>query len=406
MADASLPGKPSAEPITEDVNTHMTDLRVDSLDPVGARDSSQAVTRVIDRATLPPTFAARPVTAGGLERRKLEYDDAFSNSVRMRAVKEMIDRVAATDATVLVWGESGVGKEMVARALHQKSPRRDRPFVKVNCAALPIELLESELFGYERGAFTGAHRQKPGKFEVANTGTIFLDEVGEMPMPLQAKLLQVLQDREFSRLGSRHDIRVDVRVIAATNKDLGKLVERGLFREDLYYRLNVVNIHVPPLRDRREEIPILVEHFIDEYARQYGRPRQKVTAATMRLFMTYPWPGNVRELENIVKRIELLGSEEWVAQELTNRPTQPPDSALASPTYARTPQPVVHAPLAALEEGLTLKDIARRAALEAERAALKTVLDLVHWNRLEAARRLKVSYKTLRRKIRECGLRD
>jgi transcriptional regulator with PAS, ATPase and Fis domain len=360
---------------------------------------------VIDRSTLPSTFASRPVAAGGLERRKMEYDDAFSHSVRMRAVREMIDRVAATDATVLVWGESGVGKEMVARGLHQKSPRRDRPFVKVNCAALPVELLESELFGYERGAFTGAHRQKPGKFEVANTGTIFLDEVGEMPMPLQAKLLQVLQDREFSRLGSRHDIRVDVRVIAATNKDLGKLVERGLFREDLYYRLNVVNIHVPPLRERREEIPILVEHFIDEYARQYGRPRQKVTAGTMRLFMNYPWPGNVRELENIVKRIELLGSEEWVAQELTSRPTQPPDSTLA-PTFARAPQPAVHAPLAALEEGLTLKDIARRAALEAERAALKTVLDLVHWNRLEAARRLKVSYKTLRRKIRECGLRD
>jgi transcriptional regulator with PAS, ATPase and Fis domain len=384
----------------------MTDLRVDSTDPVGFKEGTQPVTRVIDRSTLPTTFAARQVTAGGPERRKLEYDDAFSHSVRMRAVREMIDRVAATDATVLVWGESGVGKEMVARALHQKSPRRDRPFVKVNCAALPIELLESELFGYERGAFTGAHRQKPGKFEVANTGTIFLDEVGEMPMPLQAKLLQVLQDREFSRLGSRHDIRVDVRVIAATNKDLGKLVERGLFREDLYYRLNVVNVHVPPLRERREEIPILVEHFIDEYARQYGRPRQKVTPGTMRLFMTYPWPGNVRELENIVKRIELLGSEEWVAQELTSRPAQPPDSAL-SPSYARVPQATaVLAPLAALEEGLTLKDISRRAALEAERAALKTVLDLVHWNRLEAARRLKVSYKTLRRKIRECGLRD
>jgi two-component system response regulator AtoC len=298
---------------------------------------------------------------------------------------------------------------MVARALHQKSPRRDRPFVKVNCAALPVELLESELFGYERGAFTGAHRQKPGKFEVANTGTIFLDEVGEMPMPLQAKLLQVLQDREFSRLGSRHDIRVDVRVIAATNKDLGKLVERGAFREDLYYRLNVVNIHVPPLRDRREEIPILVEHFIDEYARQYGRPRQKVTPATMRLFMTYAWPGNVRELENIVKRIELLGSEEWVGQELTTRPAQAPEPASLAGTgaFARpVAAPAVHTSLAALEEGLTLKDIARRAALEAERAALKTVLDLVHWNRLEAARRLKVSYKTLRRKIRECGLRD
>jgi transcriptional regulator with GAF, ATPase, and Fis domain len=376
------------------------------MDSVGIKDSAQPpVTRVIERASLAPTYATRPLPPAGLERRKLEYDDAFGHSVRMRAVREMIDRVAATDATVLVWGESGVGKEMVARSLHQKSPRRDRPFVKVNCAALPIELLESELFGYERGAFTGAHRQKPGKFEVANTGTIFLDEVGEMPMPLQAKLLQVLQDREFSRLGSRHDIRVDVRVIAATNKDLGKLVERGLFREDLYYRLNVVNIHVPPLRDRREEIPILVEHFTDEYARQYGRPRQKVSATTMRLFMTYTWPGNVRELENVVKRIELLGSEEWVAQELTSRPTQAPDAGLP-PGYPRGPQPVVHTPLAALEEGLTLKDIARRAALEAERAALKTVLDLVHWNRLEAARRLKVSYKTLRRKIRECGLRD
>jgi two-component system response regulator AtoC len=377
---------------------------MDSLDAAELKDGTQAVTRVIERTALPATYTTRPLP-GGVERRKLEYDDAFGHSVRMRAVREMIDRVAATDATVLVWGESGVGKEMVARGLHQKSPRRDRPFVKVNCAALPVELLESELFGYERGAFTGAHRQKPGKFEVANTGTIFLDEVGEMPIPLQAKLLQVLQDREFSRLGSRHDIRVDVRVIAATNKDLGKLVERGLFREDLYYRLNVVNIHVPALRDRREEIPILVEHFTDEYARQYGRPRQKVSATTMRLFMTYSWPGNVRELENVVKRIELLGSEEWVAQELTSRPAPTPEPALPL-GYAAAPPAAGHAPLAALEEGLTLKDIARRAALEAERAALKTVLDLVHWNRLEAARRLKVSYKTLRRKIRECGLRD
>jgi transcriptional regulator with PAS, ATPase and Fis domain len=367
---------------------------------------TEPLARVVDRiavVSVPVTPPSSPTIE--IERRKLVYDEALSNSVRMRAVKEMIDRVAATDATVLVWGDSGVGKEMVARALHQKSPRRDRPFVKVNCAALPLELLESELFGYERGAFTGAHRQKPGKFEVANTGTIFLDEVGEMPMPLQAKLLQVLQDREFSRLGSRHDIRVDVRVIAATNKDLGKLVERGAFREDLYYRLNVVNIHVPPLRDRREEIPILVEHFVAEYARQYNRTRQRISPATMRMFMNYAWPGNVRELENIVKRIVLLGTEDWVLQELAGHRAQIPEPSLTGP-YSVVPALPAPESVSKLKDGLTLKDIARRAALDAERAAIKEVLDVVHWNRLEAARRLKVSYKTLRRKIQECGLED
>jgi transcriptional regulator with PAS, ATPase and Fis domain len=342
-----------------------------------------------------PSNGAAPSDAW--TRRSLDHDRAFANSIRMLAVKKMIDRVAPTDATVLVWGESGVGKEMVARALHQKSPRRDRPFIKVNSAALPLELLESELFGYERGAFTGANRQKPGKFELANMGTIFLDEIGEMPPPLQAKLLQVLQDREFARLGSRQDIRVDVRVIAATNKDLGKLVEAGSFRQDLYYRLNVVNIHVPPLRERREEIPILLDHFLERYSQQYERPRQAISATAMRLFMNYAWPGNIRELENIVKRIVLLGTEE-PAQELVVRPAPVPEA----PVAIRRAPAAVPAP----ESTPTLKQIGRKAALEAERAALKEVLDLVHWNRLEAARRLKVSSKTLRRKIRECGLWD
>jgi two-component system response regulator AtoC len=341
------------------------------------------------------------VPTDGWVPRALDHERAFVNSIRMLAVKKMIDRVAPTDATVLVWGESGVGKEMVARALHQKSPRRDRPFIKVNSAALPLELLESELFGYERGAFTGAHRQKPGKFELANSGTIFLDEIGEMPPPLQAKLLQVLQDREFARLGSRQDIRVDVRVITATNKDLGKLVENGSFRQDLYYRLNVVNIHVPPLRERREEIPILLDHFLERYAQQYERPVQKISAGTMRLFMNYNWPGNIRELENVVKRIVLLGTEEPV-QDLVVRP-MPVVPVAEPPAPARRAQP---AAAAAQDTAPTLKQIARRAALEAERAALKEVLDLVHWNRLEAARRLKVSSKTLRRKIHECGLWD
>jgi transcriptional regulator with GAF, ATPase, and Fis domain len=317
---------------------------------------------------------------------------------------EMVDRVAPTDATVLVWGESGVGKELVARALHDRSPRRHRAFVKVNCAALPIELLESELFGYERGAFTGAHRQKPGKFELANSGSIFLDEIGEMPLPLQAKLLRVVQDGEFPRLGSRHEIRVDVRVIAATNRDLGQLVQRGRFREDLFYRLNVVSLHVPPLRERRDEIAALMEHFLHQYAQQYGRPRPDISAPTAARLLEYSWPGNVRELENTVKRIVVLGTEDWVTSELAGQggaPVPGPSMLQASPAPAVAPSPTANG--AATHED-SLKAIAQRAALEAERVVLKAVLDQVRWNRLEASRRLKVSYKTLRHKIRQCGL--
>ncbi len=329
----------------------------------------------------------------------------------MHLVKDMVERVARTDATVLVWGESGVGKELVARAIHECSRRHQRAFLKVNCAALPLALLESELFGYEPGAFTGAHRQKPGKFELANSGTILLDEIGEMPLPLQAKLLQVLQDGEFSRLGSKRDVRVDVRVIAATNKDLRQLAQSGSFREDLFYRLNVVNVHVPPLRERREEIPVLLQHFLRQYSQQYGRPSRDVSARTMVCFDRYAWPGNVRELENTVKRIVVLGSEDWVEGELVN-PSEPvpvPPGGMTLDVSAKGAGGEIngHAKddrLPHEEEGL--KAIARRAALDAEKIVLKSVLDRVRWNRVEAARRLKVSYKTLRWKIRQCGLED
>jgi transcriptional regulator with PAS, ATPase and Fis domain len=327
---------------------------------------------------------------------------AFHNSRAMRAVEQMIDRVAPTDATVLVLGESGVGKALVARALHERSLRRAGPFVKVNCAALPLELLESELFGYERGAFTGAYRQHPGRFELANMGTIFLDEIGEMPLPLQAKLLHVLQDREFSRLGGRHDIRVDVRIIAATNKDPAALVERGLFRDDLYYRLNVMSIHVPPLRERPEEIPILIEHFLAEYARQYGRPHRAVSPATLERMLDHPWPGNVRELENFARRIVLLESEDWAMERFgTDRLA----SAGPPPELARDGG----APGAAAgdaQQVLTvgLKEIGRRAAATAEATTLREVLERVRWHRLEAARMLGVSYKTLLYKLKQHGL--
>jgi transcriptional regulator with GAF, ATPase, and Fis domain len=328
-----------------------------------------------------------------------EEEWRFTNSPAMRAVKAIIDSAAATDVTVLVWGESGVGKEIIPRLLHWKSPRRDRPFVKVNCAALPLELLESELFGYERGAFTGAHRQKAGKFALANKGTIFLDEVGELPWPLQAKLLHILQDREFSPLGSEETTRVDVRVVAASNQDVGHLVQQRLFREDLYYRLNVVNIHVPALRHRREEIPFLVDYFLRRFSQQYGRRRTAVSAETMRRFMEYTWHGNIRELENTVKRIVVLGSEAWVAEELVDgaSPGLPPPPVEAPATY-----PVIDG--AHDGNGLGLKEISRRAAETAERIALQHVLGDVRWNRMEAARRLRVNYKTILSKIEKYGI--
>jgi transcriptional regulator with GAF, ATPase, and Fis domain len=339
-------------------------------------------------------------SAGPLAIKASQTYDPFGGSPIMRRLKRSIGRVAPTDAAMLITGESGVGKELVARALHQGSPRSAHAFIKVNCAALPADLLESELFGHERGAFTGAERRKPGKFELANGGSIFLDEIGELPLTLQAKLLHVLQDREFSRLGSREEIQVDVRVIAATNRDLPRLVGAGQFREDLYYRLNVVTLHVPPLRQRKEEIARLVEFFVDRYARQYLRPRDAISPAIMQALEAYDWPGNVRELENAVKRLVLLGPGDdhglgsWLTQPREATP------ALVSQTTVPVSLPILD------EDGPSLTAIARAAALQVERGVLKQVLDRVHWNRRVAARLLKVSYRTLRRKIAQCGLED
>src|SRR5918994_1591325 len=236
----------------------------------------------------------------------------------MKSIASVIEQVSDNDVTVLIRGESGVGKELVARAIHTGSPRRDRPFVKVNCAALPSELLESELFGFERGAFTGAIQQKPGKFEFANHGTMFLDEISEMAPALQSKLLQVLQDGQFARLGGRQDVNVDVRVVAATNRDLENAVAEGQFREDLFFRLNVVCITLPPLRQRRDEIPELTRLFLRQYAEHYNKPAIAFASDTLRLFAEYEWPGNVRELENLIKRAVILGSDDSIRRELAD----------------------------------------------------------------------------------------
>jgi transcriptional regulator with GAF, ATPase, and Fis domain len=324
----------------------------------------------------------------------------------MRVLFETIRGVARTDATVLVLGESGVGKNLVAQAIHSISNRRGGPFVLVNCAALPGELLESELFGHEKGAFTGAYRQKPGRLEFAQGGTLCLDEIGEMARPLQAKLLHVLQDLRFSRVGGRELLRADVRVIATTNRDLQVAMHHGEFREDLYYRLSVVEIHVPPLRERPDAIVPLATSFLSRFNSQYAR-RAALLPETEARMAEYPWPGNVRELENFVRRLVVLGDSERAHRELLARiERHGAGRESPAPVASQTPDPVpLRAALAGtLSDHFDLKAIARRAAREAERKALTEVLERVRWNRSAAARILKVSYKTLLTKLTECGI--
>jgi two-component system response regulator AtoC len=338
--------------------------------------------------TIVEAATERPAREHVLAPSRAEYSPRLDGSPQMRAVRTVIENIADTDATVLIRGESGVGKDLVARAIHATSARREGPFVKVNCAAIPSELLESELFGHEKGAFTGAHRRKPGQFEYANNGTLYLDEIGELPLALQAKLLHVLQDFRFARVGGNGAIEVDARVIAATNRDLEQAMARGEFREDLYYRLNVVEIHVPPLRERRDEIPLLVATFLERFNAQYGRQKQLAPETLARL-MEHSWSGNVRELENAIRRMVVLTDGEQAFAASLARPRNGQAPAAAAPTLIVT-------------EGL--RDIARRAARAAERKVLVEVLDRVQWNRAEASRILKVSYKTLLNKIAECEL--
>ncbi len=324
-------------------------------------------------------------------------------SRKMQLVDDMIDHVADTDITVLIRGESGTGKEIVARAVWSRSNRARRPFVKVNCAALPHELLESELFGYEKGAFTGAQKRKLGKFEIAHGGTIFLDEISEMHPSLQAKLLQVLQDGQFSRLGGESDVAVDARVIAASNRHLETAVREGSFREDLFYRLNVVTIQLPPLRERRDEIPVLAEHFLDRYAREYGKDPKPLPEEVRAAFAAYRWPGNIRELENLVKRIVVLGTAEPVLEELRTRGAP----VLCQPAVPCAPAlGELERFLAGESERVSLKRVARQAAQVAEARLIAKVLQRTRWNRKEAASILQISYKALLYKMRDAGLTD
>jgi two-component system response regulator AtoC len=341
-------------------------------------------------------------------RRNHDFAGLFGTSPRMEEVKNTIEQVADTTATVLIRGESGTGKEVVARMVYAQSGRNDKPFVKVNCAAIPHELLESELFGYEPGAFTGANRQKLGKFDLANAGTLFLDEVSEMHPALQAKLLHVLQDGEFSRLGGKRDISVDVRVLAATNKPLENAVQDGTFREDLFYRLNVITIHIPPLRERREEIPVFLDYFLRKYSEFYGKQPTHFTEYAITRMSEYSWPGNIRELENLVKRYVIVGNEAQIIRELsTHKPIMSSLGGVSSPyeKAADRPPSSVNAPAPEKSNGIdadspSLLEIGRRAAMMAEREAIERVLNQTRWNRRQAAKILKVSYKALLNKLK------
>jgi two-component system response regulator AtoC len=315
----------------------------------------------------------------------------------MVKIKKHVVRLSQSDVTVLITGESGTGKELVARAIHKLSPRANKPFIKVNCAALPSTLLESELFGFEKGAFTGAFQRKPGKFALAHAGTILLDEISELPPPMQAKFLQVLQDDEVASLGSIANTKVDTRVLVATNADLSQMVRQGQFRSDLFFRINVVSINIPPLRERKEDIDLLCEYCLKKYAGGRGKGLESIKTETKEWFYEYHWPGNVRELQNFIQGMSVLGDEEGFSENigkngrahafLSSRRALPPPQTPT--TYAAT---------------RSLKEVGKAAVRKAESAAIVEALSYTQWNRKKAAVLLNVSYKALLNKVKEYGI--
>jgi len=433
-----LSGRNQASTIVEAVRAGAIDYVVKPDDPEGLGEIA------LDVAIKNAIEKNRLVSELSELRQQLSDDEdqaAWGNSESMRRIATVIDQVGDSDVAVLIRGESGVGKELVSRAIHQRSTRRTRPFVKVNCAALPAELLESELFGHEKGAFTGAANTRIGKFEQADGGTLMLDEIGEMTPALQAKLLHVVQDAEFTKLGSNKRVEVDVRVVTATNRDLERMLLSGDFREDLYYRLRVIELVVPSLRERRDEIPTLTDSFVSKYSRKYKRPAPRISPGLRQLFLQYDWPGNIRELENMIKRLVILQDEQLVFTEIERNVRRVAGAAaivpaalpatvgvavaagvpaavgagVAVPASILTAAPVFADPGPASADsdicepadddaGGSLASVAKAAAMKAERAVIDKTLRQVHWNRRKAAQILGVSYKTLLNKIKECGI--
>ena len=323
--------------------------------------------------------------------KETQKEALIGDSQGMVDVRGLIEEVADSDLTVLIRGESGTGKEIVARLIHSHSSRHKEPFVKVNCAAIPRDLLEAELFGYEKGAFTGAHKTKPGRFEVANKGTMFLDEIGDMPLELQSKLLQVLEQQEFVRVGGIINIHVDVRIVCATNKNLEEAIAQRQMRDDLFYRLNEITVNLPPLRNRRNDIPLLVDHFLEKLSLLYGKPRKEIKPETMRILQNHDWPGNVRQLENLIKQI-VVRSDENIIYDTLKGPI---------PSQVRK-GPVVEID----EDDLTLKTKVDLATGEVEKLMITKALHKTNWNRRKASKLLDISYRSLLYKIKDYKIID
>ncbi len=332
-----------------------------------------------------------------------DFTSFIGDSEPMCRVKGIIEQVADSELTVLIRGESGTGKEIAARSLHQLSGRRDQPFVKVNCAAIPRDLLEAELFGYEKGAFTGAHKTKQGRFELATKGTIFLDEIGDMPMELQSKLLQVLEQQEFVRVGGIHNIHVDVRIICATNKDLEQAIGAAMFRDDLFYRLNEITLILPPLREHRDDIPLLVSHFLDKYNRLYNKEHGPLSPETIAQLIDFHWPGNIRQLENMIKQV-VVRSDEKIISELISSASQ---QVVAPGSLVPRVATMVAVPAGSddtADGDYSLKRRIGRKVAEEEKTLISEVLTRTNWNRRKAAELLQISYRSLLYKIKDYGL--
>jgi len=312
----------------------------------------------------------------------------FGQSSEMQAVRQMVERVAGADIPVLIQGESGTGKEVIAKLIHTMSNWADGPLVKVNCPAIPGTLIESELFGYERGAFTGAYGSKPGRMELADRGTLFLDEISELELSLQAKLLQFLQDGRFCRIGAQEDTQVEARVICATNRQLDQEVQKGTFREDLYYRINVVSIHLPRLASRPDDIPALVQYFLEHYSEKFNHPVRPFSSQVAQVLYSYEWPGNIRQLENLVKRYVVLGSE---------------DSILSQLGVSNRGRTDYHTEIGT-GGSISLKKVTREAVRVLERDLILKALQANHWNRKRVAKALSISYRALLYKIRQANL--
>jgi len=333
-------------------------------------------------------FSASPGSSYLLSDSDLPPDEViFGSSPAMEAVRLSVDMAATANIPVLLQGESGTGKEVLARYIHLRSPWGSGAFVKVNCPAIPGTLLESEMFGYQKGAFTGAYTSKPGRVELAHRGTLFLDEIADLDFSLQAKLLQLLQDGQFSRIGASEDRQVDVRVVCATNKQLEKEIKNGTFRQDLFYRINVITIELPSLQQRLGDLPVLVDHLLLKYSEKFGRPVPPLSKPTMRLLQKYNWPGNIRELENVMKRYVVVGQEEAILKSLENDPAAP-----------FNPEDVP------VDGVIKLKEVTRQAVKQIERKIILRTLEAHRWNRQSTARALSISYAALLYKMREAGV--